>query len=431
MFLSGTVHFFGGLKMGFYRNVLSTAGFALTILLAGLVVIAQQTPNNSSKVQRGVDWNPEDPDRQQALQLFEDHKLPAAAALLEKVVARYPKDMVAHERLGTALLSRADTQTDPAKRKADRLQARAELLRARDLGDDSDLCKVLLAGIPEDGSEISFSNRKEVDAAMNRGEAAFANGDWNVAIKEYTHAFELDPKLYLAAVDLGDTYFRLKRMDKAGEWFATAIQIEPNQEVAYRYWGDALMADGKMKEARDKFIQGLVAYPYKATSWAGLRGWATRNNVKLKQISIELPQAPTVSAKGDINITLDAASLDKKDDAGAAWVTYSMERALWRSEKFGKEYPQEKTYRHSLKEEASALTLVASVFDELQQKKKSKNPDSTLVFLSELKSQGLIEAYVLLIKPDAEIARDYFAYQAANREKLLRLIDKYVVPPVP
>jgi len=294
------------------------------------------------------------------------------------------------------------------------------------------LCRVLLASLPEDGSEVPFSNRKEVDAAMQRGEAAFANGEWDNAIKQYTLALDLDPKLYLAALDLGDTYFRLKEMDKAGQWFAKAIEINPNQETAYRYWGDALLSQGKMKEAREKFIQGLVAYPYKATSWGGLHNWVRRNNVKLKEVSIQLPAGPTVGADGHVNITVDASTLGKKDSpAGAAWMMYSMERALWRTEKFAKEYPEEKSYRHSLKEEATALSMVASVFDESEHKKKSKVQDPSLLLLSQLKSDGLIESYVLLIKPDNEIAHDYAAYQAAHRDDLIRFVDNYVVPPAP
>jgi tetratricopeptide (TPR) repeat protein len=354
---------------------------------------------------------------------------------LEKVVAQYPRDVRAHEALGVALLSRADTLSDPAERKAERVHARNELLRARELGDDSDLCKALLAGIPEDGSETAFSAREEVDRAMQRGEAAFANGDWDTAIKEYSHALELDPKLYLAAVDIGDTYFRLKEMNKAGEWFDKAIGIDPNQEIAYRYWGDALLSQGKMKEAREKYIQGVVAYPYKggSGSWGGLHNWVSRNKVQLKDISIRLPQAPDKNAKGETVITIDPSTLDKKGDSGigAAWMAYSMERALWRGEKFAKEYPQENTYRHTLKEEAAALSVTAAVFNELQRKKKAASPDPSLLLLSQLKADGLLESYVLLIKPDAEIARDYRAYQAAHRDKLIQLLDRYVVPPTP
>ncbi|MEJ7616397.1 MAG: hypothetical protein WKF30_05370 [Pyrinomonadaceae bacterium] len=34
-------------------------------------------------------------------------------------------------------------------------------------------------------------------------------------------------------------------LGKAGEWFAQAIAINQDRETAYRYWGDALMAQGK------------------------------------------------------------------------------------------------------------------------------------------------------------------------------------------
>jgi tetratricopeptide (TPR) repeat protein len=424
----------------------------LIVSIAGAVTTAQQSPASSSNSNGGVDQNPDDPDRQQAMQLFEQHKLPAAAELLLKVVARYPKDVVAHERLGVALLSRADTLSDPAKKKADRVRARAELLRAQELGDKSDLCRVLLAEIPEDGSQLAFSDRTEVNAAMSRGEAAFASGQWERALKEYSQAFELDPRLYIAAVDLGDTYFRLKRMDKAGEWFAIAIQIDPNQEVAYRYWGDALLAEDKMKEAREKFIDAVVASPYAQSSWAGLHNWVARNNVRLNEIAIALPPAPTVGSDGRVNITVDASRVAKKNDdlAQAAWLAYSMERALWRGEKFRQEFPKEERYRHSLKEEAEALSKAVAVFEELQRKKKAGNPGSSmelqsqlkeegrfenpndpLLLLSRLKADGLIEAYVLLIKGDSEVSRDYTDYRAAYRDKLLQFMDKYLVPPAP
>ena len=88
------------------------------------------------------------------------------------------------------------------------------------MGDNSDLCKTLLAGIPEDGSEDAFSQNKEVEQAMQRGEAAFAQGNFENAIQEYSHALAIDPKLYYAAVNIGDSYFRLKKGDDADEWFA-------------------------------------------------------------------------------------------------------------------------------------------------------------------------------------------------------------------
>ena len=403
---------------------------SLQRLLVVTVAFAGLSPSVGFAQSSSAKTNLNDPERQRAMQLYQAHKLPEAAALLEKVVTRYPEDLVAHEALGTSLLSRAATWNDPERRKADRLRARAELLRAKELGDDSDLCKTLLAGIPEDGSESSFSRNKEVEAAMQRGEAAFARGEFEDAIAGYLQAFALDPKLYYAALDIGDSYFRLKKTEQAGEWFGKAIQIEPNEETAYRYWGDALLADGKMQEARAKFIAGLVANPHSQASWSGLHNWVRANHVKLKEIPIQLPQAPTVDSKGQRTITVDPSTLDK-NDGGGAWLMYGVERTLWRNEKFAKEFPQEKAYRHSLKEEVSALSLVVTVFEEQQQKKKIGNPDSSLVLLSTMKSEGMLEPLVLLLHSDTGIERDYAAYQSRNREKLIQFVDKYIVPATP
>ncbi|HLW55581.1 MAG TPA: tetratricopeptide repeat protein [Candidatus Angelobacter sp.] len=386
------------------------------------------SPVLQAAAQTGPDVNPNDPDRQKAFELYRQQKMPEAAVLLEQVVAKYPKDTGAHEAFGSALLSRAETQTEIEKRKADRLHARAELQKAKDLGDTSDLCRVLLAGIPEDGSDIPFSDKASVNGAMNRGEAAFAKGEWQEAIKEYTVALELDPTLYFAAVNIGDTYFRLKENDKAGEWFARAIQIDPNQETAYRYWGDALMQGGRIKEARTKFIQGLVAYPYRQTSWGGLNGWLSRNRLKYKSIPIKVPEGPKTGSKGETIITVDPAQADSS--TAAAWMVYPMERSLWQKEKFAKVYPQEKSYRHSLKEEAAALTLSAKVYQEIQAKKNEK-PDPGLSLLSQFVAEGMIEPYVLLITPDQGIAQDFAAYRDAHREKLIEFVDKYLVPPAP
>ena len=398
------------------RTLFRLSAFAV-VLVTSVLSVAQTTESN-------------DPERDHALRVYHEHKMPEAVPLLEKVIARLPNDAAVHEALGSALISRAETQTEPEKRKADRLYARKELLRARELGDTSDLCRVLLAGIPEDGSDIPYSENKEVEAVMSRGEAAFARGDFDHAIQEYSRALEMDPKLYLAAVYVGDMYFRQKKMDQAGEWFARAIQIDRDQEVAYRYWGDSLLMQGKMKEARAKYIEGLVAEPYRQTSWGGLNNWVHQNHEALKEISIQRPAAPTFDAKGNSNISIDPGSLGK-NDGGEAWMMYSIERVLWHNEKFAKEFPQEKTYRHSLKEEASALRLTVTAFDANQKKKKFKTPDPSLVFLSQLQADSMIEPYVLLVLPDAGIAKDYPAYRAANRDKLITFVDKYILPPMP
>ena len=369
-----------------------------------------------------------DPDRKQAFQLYNQHNLPEAADLLEKFVAKHPTDVAAQEALGVALLGRAETQSDAEKARADRLNARRALLRAKELGDTSDLCRILLAQIPETGEPAQLSTKPEVDAALKAGEAAFAKGAWQEAIAAYTRAWDLDHN-WRAALYLGDTYYAIQDTQRAGEWFAKAIDLEPDREQAYRYWGDALLKQGKMKEARLKYIEGVVAEPYNAASSAGLRKWLTQNKLALKKIPITLPPGPSVDENGKTSINIDASML-AKPDAGVVWIGYSTMRATFRKNQFPKVFPEAKTYRHSLAEEEYALSSVVLVYRETS-KNKPKSKDPSLDLLAEFKDEEMLAPFVLLTHADQGIAEDYNAYREGHRDKLIAFLDRYLVPPAP
>src|SRR5205085_11695796 len=142
-------------------------------MLMGLLALMALAQTQPASPQGTAAVNENDPDRRQGLEFYQQHKMREAADLLEKVVAKYPQDKFAHLVFGAALAYRAELQTDMELRKADRLRARKEVTRARELGDDSDLGRTMLATVPEDGLDRAFSPSKEVDAAMQRGEYAF------------------------------------------------------------------------------------------------------------------------------------------------------------------------------------------------------------------------------------------------------------------
>jgi tetratricopeptide (TPR) repeat protein len=370
-----------------------------------------------------------DADRKQAFQLYNQRNMPGAADLLEKVVAKHPTDVAAQEAFGVALVGRAETQTDAEQARADRLSARRALLRAKELGDTSDLCRILLAQIPETGERAApLATKPEVDAALRLGEAAFARGAWQEAMAAYTSAWDLDHN-WRAALYLGDTYYAMQDIQHAGGWFAKAIELEPDREQAYRYWGDALLKQGKMKEARLKYIEGIVAEPYNAASLAGLRKWLTQNKLAWKKISITLPPGPSVDENGKTSINVDASML-AKPDAGVAWIGYSTMRATFRKDQFPKLFPAAKTYRHSLAEEEYALSSVVLIYRETS-KNKPKSKDPSLDLLARFADEEMLAPFVLLTHADEGIAEDYNAYREAHRDKLIAFLDRYLVPPAP
>jgi len=59
--------------------------------------------------------------------------------------------------------------------------------------------------------------------------------------------------------------------------------------------------------------------------------------------------------------------------------------------------------------------------------KKTKDLSPSLAKLKKLNDEGLLEAYILLARPDDGIILDHPAYLKQNRDKLRRYMMQYVV----
>jgi tetratricopeptide (TPR) repeat protein len=398
-----------------------------------MIAQAAPTPSPATPQSAPADTAPkDDPDRQLALQLYKEGKLVQAMPVFEKLCSEYPKDAGIWEGWGVSTLGYSQTLTVADLRKKGRARARVLLLKAKELGDNSNLVQILLGMIPEDGGDNSFSPRKEVNDVMQQAEADFSRGDYDKAREGYLHALLLDPQNYAAALFMGDVYFKQHSNGSAGEWFARAIEIDPNRETAYRYWGDALWAMGKSAESREKFIQAIIAEPYNNRSWVGLSQWAQRTKVTLNWVRLKDKGSVTQKDDQHINITIDPTSLGKDGPAGPAWVAYTMNRALWKGEKFKKEFPNEPAYRRTVREEADSLHMLVSVITGQKDfDKRKKDLDPALLQLVQIDQAGFIEPFALLNRADAEIAQDYIPYRTAHRDVLYRYFDEFVVPKAP
>lgn len=385
-------------------------GILVLLLLASVVTAAAQ----------------DDPERQRAFQLYRDAKYVEALPLFEQLALKYPEDPAVIENLGMLVFTQSAYLKTPEERKTARKRGRALLLQAQKLGSNSALLTALIEGIaPDGGDDGSFSAKKEVDEAMHEGEAAFAKGEFPKAIEMYQRALLLDPNLYEAALFTGDVYFKTADQLKAAEWFARAVKINPDRETAYRYWGDSLMKQGKVTEAGDKFVEAYIAEPYNRLARAGFVNWGDKVHVNLAHPRVELP-ANVAQKPGEATLTIDPNVFGKdKSGSGVAWVTYGLTRTGWQEE-FAKQYPNEKTYRHSLKEEAAAMRAALKVLNE-QKGGDANKIDPSLQVIKKLEKEGLLEAFILLALPDAGIANDFPAYRKTNVEDLRRYVKLYVM----
>jgi len=368
-------------------------------------------------------------DFKRAVELVKAYKMSEATPILEKLHEAKPDDTAVLELLAHAISVNVALEKDADKRKKELLRARSLAERAKGLGRNSRLIQLLLELISPEGEMAGIAGSGKTtpaEEALNEGEAAFSKGEMERAIEHYERALKLDPKLYEAPLSIGDAYHAMGKNDKAYESYARAVAIDPDRETAYRYWGDVLMREDKLNEAKEKFIEAVIAEPYTRVTWQFLGDWAEHSQIRLGHPRIE-PSGSMSVEKGKTNITVDMNSIDK-NDGSSMWMVYHATRSQWIKEKFAKEFPNEKDYRHSLREEAEALGLVAKIISDSVKngKMKEKNLDTSIANLLKVHNAGLLEAYVLLAKPDAGIANDYAEYRKNNRDKLRRYMNEYV-----
>lgn len=400
------------------RKNLAPRGVAAVLLLVAALSLASTT--TALALQRD-----EDAERRRAVELIRQGNFVAALPLLEKLAAASPSDGQLTFFLGYAVLGQAKTLKGAGERKAARVRARALMLKARELGYDDPLMSSILESLPPGGGgDEVFSQNPQADAAMRDAESAFAQGKTEEALAAYQSALRHDPKLYEAALFSGDMYLKKGQFDKAAEWYDRAIQIDPDRETAYRYSATPLMRQRRLDEAKARYVEAVVAEPYNRLTWTGLAQWARAANVQLAHPEIKIPTG--FSAEGNkVTINLDP-KLALADDGTAAWVAYGLTRSVWHTEKFAKEFPAEKQYRRTLREEVDALHAVVTSVKEQQKAGKVKTLDPNLARLVRLHDEGLLEAHVLLARADEGIAQDYPPYRKVNRDKLRRYLVEYV-----
>jgi tetratricopeptide (TPR) repeat protein len=370
----------------------------------------------------------QDDEAAKANDLFMAGKRLDALPLYEDLAKKFPNEQLYVKRLADCYGAQAGQDSDPAVVKAVLTRMRDAARRAAELGDVPEYIKQMANIDP--AAPLYGGINSPGKSLLIEAENAYGAGDYPKALAKYTAAYEADPTLYQAALYAGDTAFVLHDLKIAAPWFARAIAIDPNRETAYRYWGDAILKyDNDPMAAREKFIDAIVAEPYNRLAWQGIRQWAQLEKAVLMSPRIERPQPPTSDPKKPGNITITMPALNGKDPkdnpSGAIWLSYSMKRALWRSEDFNKNFPSEKEYRHTLQEEHDSLTTALTVAKEL--KVDHDKLDESLRNLVELNDAGMLDCWILINGADNGIAQDYDAYRKQHRQLLHDYLSRFVV----
>jgi tetratricopeptide (TPR) repeat protein len=359
--------------------------------------------------------------------LYQAGKRPEALPLYEDLTRANPNEQLYFERLADCLGAQAVQLSDPAQVKAIRIRERDAAKRALELGDTAEFVKSMATLDPDKPLYSGIVSPGK--ALLEEAEKAYTAGDFPAAMAKYEAAAEADGKLYEAPLFAGDTAYVQKDLPTAAHWFARAIAIDPNRETAYRYWGDAIMKFGNdPAAAKEKFIDAIVAEPYSKFAWQGIKQWAQIEKGTVLAPKIDRPGGPVVDPGKPNNVTINIdpdLTDEKKHPGGAAWLGYSLARVNYRNDQFKKDFPGEKEYRHTLKEEDDALSKVVTIVRELKTPRESL--DESLRNLVELSNAGMLDCWILISGSDDGIAKDYAAYRNGHRQLLHDYMERFVV----
>lgn len=383
-------------------------GFCLLVFLVFAVSISAQSGSGEELKAKGR-------------VLIDAQKFTEALPIYESLAKTQPNDPEVQKYLGFSLLGQAMNTEDEAARRNMRIRAREAFVSAKKFGDSSLLIQGMIDGLPTDGSDgDGYSDNAEANKLMKNGEAAFASGKMDDAMKAYQDALAIDPRCYFAALFAGDVQVHTGKFDEAEKWYQRAIAIDPFIETAYRYSATPYMKQEKFEQARDRYVEAFIVAPYNRLALSGLVQWGQMTRTSLGHPKLDIPKTE-VGADGKENTTINVNPL--ADDDSMAWIAYSATRATWKKDKFVKTFPKEKGYRHSLAEEVDALRSVVSTAKTL----KAKNLNPQIATIEKLDKEGLLEAFVLMAIPDQGIAQDHAAYLRANRDKLRQYVIRYVI----
>lgn len=278
------------------------------------------------------------------------------------------------------------------------------------------------------GQETVYSKQPEANSIMISAEQDFHQKDFDSALKKYQQALALDPKLYDAALFSGNVYLTKRDFPTAAKWYASAIAIDPNQGEAYYFWGMSLEAQGQRSEAQHKWIAAIVAEPYDSAMQNAFQHWAQRSGYSLHSMALKFPEnydSSTVNGTVVTNIGQSKADTDK--GVLSPWSMYAIKKIMFQRDGFAKAYPAEKTYRHSLEEEEQAINAALEGIEIL--KLKDSELDPTLRTLRKLKSEGLLDSWILLDDADEGITQDYGKYRDAHRSQVAQYVQDYWLSP--
>ncbi len=108
-----------------------------------------------------------------------------------------------------------------------------------------------------DGGSVSSTpaaSPADVKKEYESGYRSMKAEDYKAAIRSFQKVIDAEPKHAMAYTNMAYSYRQLGNYKKAVNLYNTALKIQPNLAEAHEYMGAALVALGKLAEAKEHLV---------------------------------------------------------------------------------------------------------------------------------------------------------------------------------
>lgn len=204
--------------------------------------------------------------------------------------------------------------------------------------------------------------------------------------------------------------------DKALEEAKVLLESNPFEARIHTLLGEVYLEQKKNEEAQEAFLMGVICDRGSAQAWEKLESLLQKKGKKAERFKVKRlawmaekdkakkEEGPVIEGEeelwgelsgeeGPIPLFYNTGKLPQ--EVTVTWLLYLRNRALWREEgRFQKEFPGEKEYRPSFREEVDCFSVLADAWRLVRaERPEIQNPD--LNALLEIQEKGLLKGYVL------------------------------------
>ena len=311
----------------------------------------------------------------------------------------------------------------PDKKDGIRAMARALAERAVGLFADDPIAHEVLRRL-DDGA-VSPLHAPNAGAAkpFARGEALFAQQQYEKALEQYQLAMAADPAFSNAWVAAGNTWFYRGDWGKAEALFRQATAVEPHNAQAWRYLASSLARQGDRDGAEKALLTAIAADPSQRPNWIALSALRSSLAMPLKPLALRRGVRVEEGSDGKYTIGLDA--LEKR---GKGTPDHAFRLALGMSEL------QARTVAGHAQISPFAIELASwsqaiKIINEAQAKEGKGLSDPALLQMLAFERDGQLEAALLILQFRQAWRPDLQAWLAAHPGGVKTFIDRYGVRP--